>query len=442
MDTERELFAYLQGKTIYLYGAGQYARKLWERLEKNKICVQGYLVTEQSGNPSEINHKKVRTLENILESGPDLSESTIVVAMARGQLEVLDYLLEHGLKNVVLVNQRIWQDIREQERSEREKREGEEKARERKGGYRETRQGYVLDRDYPFMEPNHGAIADGKTGDALFRMPLYGNTEKEPDLNRECRMEVFESLYGPYHKLPYGDGKPVNAAPAGQNEIEIYAMTTHRNRIPGESGSEGVILLQVGAALTPLRMGYLTDDTGDHISGENPNYCECTGLYWIWKNTCGQKYLGLNHYRRRFRWDEESVRYMTEQDVDAVAVLPQFLPGAVAEYFSGFVSRHDWKFMKEAVIKYDPAYGRLFEQYEQSHFFIPCNMVLFKRAWFDLYCEFAFSVAAEIDGRYKQMRVIRQDRYMGYLFENLLSLFLMRHHESMKIAYTDMYFIK
>ena len=46
-------------------------------------------------------------------------------------------------------------------------------------------------------------------------------------------------------------------------------------------------------------LGYLPDNTGDHISSKNPSYCELTGLYWAWKNLdCD--YLGLVHYRRYF----------------------------------------------------------------------------------------------------------------------------------------------
>lgn len=30
-------------------------------------------------------------------------------------------------------------------------------------------------------------------------------------------------------------------------------------------------------------LGYLPDNTGDHISSKNPSYCELTGLYWAWK---------------------------------------------------------------------------------------------------------------------------------------------------------------
>ena len=45
---------------------------------------------------------------------------------------------------------------------------------------------------------------------------------------------------------------------------------------------EGYIPLQVGAE-GKADLGYLKDNTGDEISLKNPNFCELTGLYWIWK---------------------------------------------------------------------------------------------------------------------------------------------------------------
>lgn len=61
---------------------------------------------------------------------------------------------------------------------------------------------------------------------------------------------------------------------------------------------DGYIPLQVGAE-NNIDLGYLKDNVGDNISEKNPNYCELTGLYWIWKN-CNDEYKGLVHYRRYF----------------------------------------------------------------------------------------------------------------------------------------------
>ena len=43
----------------------------------------------------------------------------------------------------------------------------------------------------------------------------------------------------------------------------------------------------------------MPDSRGDNISAKNPNFCELTGLYYMWKNVSSD-YLGLSHYRRYF----------------------------------------------------------------------------------------------------------------------------------------------
>lgn len=436
MDTEQELIEYLDGKMVYLYGAGIYAGRLLSRLRQKKVTVQGILVTDLRNNPSDLSGVKVQAAENVAKENADIAELTVIVALAKGHLEVMDYLLNLGFQKIVVPGHKIWQEINENEL-------GRQEAAEKKADVREIQETYQLDFDYPALEPKHCAVVETRTGQALFRAPLYVDVDVQAALKKECTREAFEALYGDFCKVPFAQGGYLSEELAKRERIELYAVTSHADKQKRiDLRRNGVIPLQVGAALSDVRMGYATDDTGDNISIENSNYCECTGLYWIWKNTGGQNYVGLSHYRRRFRWDEESVCYMVKKDLDAVIILPQFSPEGIEKYFSRFICKHDWQFMKEAVTKYDIAYDGIFERYEHSHFFIPCNMAVFKRAWFDCYCEFAFTVAEEVDKRYKKMQVVRQDRYIGYLFENLLSLFLIRHHSDMRIAYADMEFLR
>ena len=77
--------------------------------------------------------------------------------------------------------------------------------------------------------------------------------------------------------------------------IKIYIAAHKKTELPQK---DGYIPLQVGAALHD-DLGYLKDDVGDNISSKNPNFCELTGLYYIWKNEKAD-IVGLSHYRRFF----------------------------------------------------------------------------------------------------------------------------------------------
>lgn len=58
--------------------------------------------------------------------------------------------------------------------------------------------------------------------------------------------------------------------------------------------------IHVGADINPDTKHLIKDNTGDNISIKNPNYCELTGIYWVWKNALKTKYVGFEHYRRHW----------------------------------------------------------------------------------------------------------------------------------------------
>ena len=67
-----------------------------------------------------------------------------------------------------------------------------------------------------------------------------------------------------------------------------YSMPEENMYIPLHVGKEG-----------KQDLGYVGDNTGEHISHKNNYYCELTGMYWAWKNLDAE-YIGLCHYRRYF----------------------------------------------------------------------------------------------------------------------------------------------
>ena len=78
-------------------------------------------------------------------------------------------------------------------------------------------------------------------------------------------------------------------------KIEIYIAIHKKAKVLER---ECYIPLHVGAE-GKEDLGFTRDNTGDNISCKNLNYCELTGLYWIWKHSKAD-IVGLVHYRRYF----------------------------------------------------------------------------------------------------------------------------------------------
>ena len=132
--------------------------------------------------------------------------------------------------------------------------------------------------------------------------------------------------------------------------------------------------------------------------------------------------------------NDSSISYLNEHNIDLVVSHPQFEKESIREFFQIFICETDWQLLKENVIDYDEDYASCFQRYEDGHFYFPCNVAVWKRIWLDRYCEFAFSVAEKIDKYYRKKGIIREDRYMGYLFEQMSSLFIMRYYNEMNIV--------
>jgi hypothetical protein len=134
---------------------------------------------------------------------------------------------------------------------------------------------------------------------------------------------------------------------------------------------------------------------------------------------------------------------MMENNVDLVLALPQFVMKKIREFFAdSLIYIYDWDLMYRFVLSYDESYKEILEKYDESWFYFSCNLCLFKREWFDRYCEFAFAVAFQIEDEYRKKGVYRNDRYMGYIFENLLSLFVMKHYNDMNVVCTEVEWVE
>lgn len=427
MDTEKEFMAYMSLKeNLYLYGAGTIARQILYLCENQGINVHGLIVTERRDNPEKIGNKRVWLLEEMKGEGMDIATLDIVVAISGNISRQVDEFYNLGCRSILFLSPKLKTNLR---------------AAQLRDKFQESQDIYELDIHYPKAEVMQGVVVERVTGLPVFRVPQERGMKALAPLLEFGKRKVWEEAYGKIERLPHGWTNGIHGE--GKGKIEVYVATTHMDQSRCEEVRDrGYIPIQVGAALTDIRKGCLTDHTGIHISEKNWDYCECTGLYWIWKNTKGQEYVGLCHYRRQLMLDDSSLRFLQSHPMDVVMALPQFEDVTVKEFFLNCVSGQDWKLLKQMVMEFEEGYKACFERYENGHFYFPCNIGLWKRAWFDRYCEFAFSIAEKVEEFYVQKGIVRHDRYMGYLFENLASLFVMRHWDEMRVGYVEIEWVQ
>lgn len=201
--------------------------------------------------------------------------------------------------------------------------------------------------------------------------------------------------------------------------------------------------IQVGAALTDQWLGddILTDDTGENISAKNRQYCETTGMYWVWKN-CRHDYVGFSHYRRHFVLVEDWADRMQQHDIDAVVPVPTYLYPSVRENYKERHLPEDWEFfMKYLKENETEAYHKAVEIFD-GNLFLPGNMFIAKWEVFDEFCRWSFPILDAIgaNGGYKEDGYL--NRYVAFISERLVTLFFALHENKYKIVYADRRFLR
>lgn len=183
----------------------------------------------------------------------------------------------------------------------------------------------------------------------------------------------------------------------------------------------------------------LHDDIGDNISDRNCLYSEATVMYYLWKNTSGQDRIGLFQYRRFFASDASCMSQFDEYDM--VTTIPSFIPVTTKTFFTrSMVIDMDWQLMMAAIEQDCSEYYEDALEYEKSHLYFPCNLFFMKRGLFDEMCSFVFKVTFDIEEFYKRYEIKRSERYLGYLVENLISIYICHSRNRIRKACVDMRF--
>lgn len=198
--------------------------------------------------------------------------------------------------------------------------------------------------------------------------------------------------------------------------------------------------IQAGAALTDIRIAFITDNIGENISEKNRQFCEITALYWIWKHDHA-KYIGISHYRRRFQIDEREADMLIKSDVDVVLTVPVVnFPNVKSQYEKDH-SSNDWDIMMRAIQTLTPAYMKTADIVQNGVYYYAYNMLIVRKEWLDEFCNWLFPILFYCEKIIGQKEDSYQNRYIGFLSERLLTIFFEHNKDRCKIVIAKKHFI-
>lgn len=243
--------------------------------------------------------------------------------------------------------------------------------------------------------------------------------------------------------------------------------------------------IQTGRAIASRHFEHmLGDDGGDNISAANPRYNELSAQYWVWKHypeIGNPEYVGFMHYRRHFvfdknfplhdktpwlpkmpiyevtAWDDFCEKNLQPQTIldglqdraDCYVIKPYDIRQFASDdlymkhHFLNYVpgsKREVWNQFVQVIRDVAPDYVPYLRQFMYGHTLYACNMFIMKQDLFFQYSAFCFRVLKELDKRVDSRSFKGQEeRFLGFLGEYLLTIFVMRleQEQKCKISYLD-----
>ena len=184
-------------------------------------------------------------------------------------------------------------------------------------------------------------------------------------------------------------------------KIEIYIAIHKKAKVLER---ECYIPLHVGAE-GKEDLGFTRDNTGDNISCKNLNYCELTGLYWIWKHSKAD-IVGLVHYRRYFVksfFTTNMEKAITDKDInnylkkyDIILPKPYWTyKKTVEEQYAVDHNIEDYKKLRKIIEENTPEYLDAFDTISNRRYFYNYNMFIMDKKLFNEYAEWVFYVVGK-----------------------------------------------
>ena len=204
-------------------------------------------------------------------------------------------------------------------------------------------------------------------------------------------------------------------------------------------------------------IGYIGDNTGEHISEKNGYYSELTGLYWAWKNLQND-YIGLIHYRRIFSaksylyrrnhnisevylTHSEASNILTEYDIVVPAKRRYYIENLYSHYANTLHAEH-LDVTRDIIAQQYPTYLASFDKVMKQTWGYMFNMFVMPRASLNEYCQWLFDILFELEKRLPAEQYSAfHARFYGRVSELLFNVWLEKYQQNKPLKIKELPFV-
>ncbi len=178
------------------------------------------------------------------------------------------------------------------------------------------------------------------------------------------------------------------------------------------------------------------DNSGINITSKNPQYCELTAIYWIWKNYSAN-YIGIEHYRRQFIKNGSllAIDDIREKLKNYDIIVSNEINSSCNVYHA-YVrdnSEEELIIVRNIIAEKYPDYLPYYDRLKKTNKYCVCNMMITNKHIFDDYCSWLFDILFSLEEKIDITdRKGQQQRMFGFLSERLLNVYLWKNN-SLKI---------
>ncbi len=224
----------------------------------------------------------------------------------------------------------------------------------------------------------------------------------------------------------------------------IYVVAHKEAKFPKQKCYKPI---QVGTkeSFTEIR-----DNTKENIASKNPNFCELTAAYWIWKNDQTSEIVGLTHYRRYFFknaftnkiknvLDQEKIEKELETNDIIVPKKTRCLKYTVKQAYATTHHIKDFEECRKIIEEKYPSYLEAFDYVANHKNIYLCNIFITKKKQFDEYYKWLFDILFTLEERTDISNYSDYDkRIYGFLSERLFNVWL-KKNSHLTIKEIDVY---